>query len=380
MAAKEKFYNIEFLRLCGMISILLFHFNILMAKHFEFTSSIALYQSVIKKTALGSIWVDFFFIISGFVLFYTLDVKTDFLAFVKKRLIRLLPVIWFCGVLYFVLAQLHWLDWRRYINVFTFFLLNNVGLTQDMGNLHPTWYVSVLFWTGAFYFYLVKMLKREYFNFVTALLVFFSYIFLANSSGFAPHVEYHFINAGLLHGLGGLGLGYFIYVLYTSLPAQPVSSQAPSLLSKMGYTLAEGYLLFNVVYFSILRRTGFGRMHLLLILYFAILLYLFIVKKGFLSTLLNRNIFIPLSKYTYAVYVGHVVIYDLIYKNIWQVFPQFIVSHPLLNLLLPLVLSVVAGVLLYHYVEVPAVTWFKKLSASKNPEERAFLSQRGGGG
>ena len=32
----------------------------------------------------------------------------------------------------------------------------------------------------------------------------------------------------------------------------------------------------------------------------------------------------------------------------------------------------------FLHVEVPAVTWFKKLSASKNPEERAFLSQRGG--
>ena len=33
----------------------------------------------------------------------------------------------------------------------------------------------------------------------------------------------------------------------------------------------------------------------------------------------------------------------------------------------------------FLHVEVPAVTWFKKLSAAKNPEERAFPSRRGGG-
>ena len=58
---RETFFNIEFLRIMGMISILIFHINVLMIKHFDATKDCLLLKFLLEKTQIADVWVDFFF-------------------------------------------------------------------------------------------------------------------------------------------------------------------------------------------------------------------------------------------------------------------------------------------------------------------------------
>ncbi len=355
---KTRFKNIDLLRIIGALTIVYNH--IIHCTYMKTLSKDSiLLQEIFYKAHYSALWVPFFFIIAGFFLFHYIDYTMKFIDFFKKKVIRLLPVIVFAIVLYWFLSLFTPLVYRKYINIFTIFFLNSIGLTgKDMGNIHPVWFVAVLFWLSNFYFYISKIYDKKYINLLMGVTPFFAYIFLLHTSGQVNLVFYNFIPRGILQGMGGIALGYWINEIY-NLNKDNLKRQ----LSKLEYFLygcLEGYLLYYIVRNTVFHRLGFMNF-MPLIFVFLGLFYLFLIKRGFVSRLLENNFSVILGRYSYSIFVVHIIVLDLISTIIWKKHPVFTLNHVYLNIFIVLVSSFILGVIAYHLVEVPSNKFFKNL-------------------
>lgn len=344
---KERFYNLDVLRFIGCIIIVIFHIFLCSLKSFQGESEFI--HNMLNSTKMGGTWVDFFFILSGFLMFYATNFNSSFKEFFKKKCFRLLPTIIFALLIYKILSLFDLLEWRKYVNIFAFFLLNNVGLTSkfNMGNIHPAWFVSALFWAMMSLFYLKTLVTKKWFNFICAHLVIFSYVLIANTTSFAPVVVFNFLCIGYVRAIAGLATGYFISEWYKSIAKR---SSDITLGVKLIYTLIEIYVLLFLIYNTLFHKISFLSHSLFVLAYIAIIC-LFLLNRGFLSQLLNKKSIGFLGHYTYSMYIMHIIILDLIKNNIWANNLQIFIAHPYINILCILLLTFLTGIFTYYVIE-----------------------------
>jgi peptidoglycan/LPS O-acetylase OafA/YrhL len=92
-------------RAIAIISVILFHF---FSRYIPSPDSSSLYPYTDKYNffGYGFMGVQFFFLISGFVIFFTLERTDHFSSFWKKRIIRLLPSMIVASILTFIVFRL----------------------------------------------------------------------------------------------------------------------------------------------------------------------------------------------------------------------------------------------------------------------------------
>lgn len=178
-----------------------------------------LYIYLNKSSFNGNKSVEFFFIISGFFLIYGFNKNLSTFDFIKKKIIRLSPLMLFFNIIYLILSLFtKSIKYDTYNNILSLLFLGNIGVTKSHGNLRIFWYVSVLFWVSFLYFYLLKYFERKNINLFSAISIWFSYVFMiqarnGNISDILKTYNNIFV-VGLLRGLGGMGIGYFIGSIY----------------------------------------------------------------------------------------------------------------------------------------------------------------------
>lgn len=353
---KERFENIDFLRFLGAMAILCFHISVCMLRHITEIQSCSILTNFRQNVTFAEFWVDFFFIISGFFFYKYTDFSISFKNFFLKKYIRFVPLIIFAIFLYWLLAQFNLLHYQPRIDIFKLLLLNNVGLTTiRMGNIHSTWFISALFWSMMMLFYLKKICPSKVYNFILGLAVFFCYVYIINTTRFAPSVKDSFLCIGVLRAIGGLSIGYFINEIYTE-----VKQTEKSFWGKIFITAIELYLFGFIFYYTFLHKMSFSVAYPLLTLYFIALFILFLLKNGYVSKFLDNNFSVILGKYSYSIFVMHIIIFDLIRINLWSSNIEFLLKHPILNLLLPIFGALITGIISYHLVEQPATKYLNK--------------------
>ena len=121
---------------------------------------------------------DLFFIISGFLLFYTFNDNISTFDYAKKRFFRLVPNLWLLVLIMIVLTLFipsinsHFND-----NILRLLLLSCVGFEPISGGtyMNITWYISALFCVSLFYFYISKIFEKKYLNLIIWIIVMSSY-------------------------------------------------------------------------------------------------------------------------------------------------------------------------------------------------------------
>lgn len=358
MLVQQKIKNIEFLRFIFIIVLVYCHLPLLTSVF----PDVSLYSFITHNAKFSVLVVDFFFILSGFFLKYTLNTEMDTFDYLKKKFIRLWSVVAFAIICYWCLNCFNISSYgdNIYNSLFSFFFIDNIGIT--LHHCGPSWYVSVLVLVSLFYFYLFKALPEKVANLIIGFLVWFSYTFTINADNgaIAQHimVQNNIFCMGLLRGLGGIGLGIFLYYAY-----QKFKDSIPA-GNKMTYTLLEFALLGWCLYAMVSAPEAIHN-SMIFIIAFLLLIWLFLIKKGYLSKVTDSNFFVVLGRYCYSIFLTHLVIVYLLKDTIWNASNLFIQNHPVITLLLLYFSIFILAIIVYYFIEKPNNHLFKKFGFLK---------------
>jgi len=364
----KKLKNIEFLRVVGCLAIVVLHFCS-RAGFGKFAKVNPFFCEMMKTSNCGAKAVDLFFILAGIFLVLTTDFRSSFFEFVKKKLIRFLPVPIFTLFGFFVLTRFCDMKFRYCENFLILFNVTGTPLSLKYGNFAGYWYISVLFWVFLFIFYCRQNFSRKAVDLWIALLVFFSYAFVVDvTKGYVTGVLDHygyFFNVGLARGIGGVGIGYFIGEWYRQ-NAERIRALSLPFYSRLIFTAAEGYTLFFIIREMMFHKPRFAN-HFVFIICFAIIIICFLLKQGYISRLLDAEIWCRLSAYTFSVYVTHTLVRDTLITCLWKTskFKPFMLDHPCVTLLVSIAAALIFGIATCHLVERPATKYLKRFLAPK---------------
>ena len=101
-----KLLTIQFLRGWAAVIVVLYHAHGLIIKRAsEFGAEHVFWLSENQFVKIGAIGVDVFFVLSGFIIFYTSRHSSDLVLYIKKRAVRIYP-IWFVAIFFMGLLAL----------------------------------------------------------------------------------------------------------------------------------------------------------------------------------------------------------------------------------------------------------------------------------
>ncbi|MGI4736694.1 MAG: acyltransferase family protein [Janthinobacterium lividum] len=203
---KKYLIGLDSLRAIAALSVCLFHFTGGMLSKLSVPSL----QHCFLNGYLG---VEMFFVISGFIIPYSLVNKghraTDFFTYLKKRILRITPPAYISLAL--ILSQWAFIDLlvahdRRHLDSLSWGqIVNNMLFTIPF--THYKW-IGIVFWTLAveFQFYIfIGFLFNRLFN--RPLVWFFGIYALVMASSLLPHAEaLKFLHFSVFFALGGLVL------------------------------------------------------------------------------------------------------------------------------------------------------------------------------
>lgn len=362
----QRIKNIEFLRIVGCFAIVCLHLyreNLIML-----FPDVSIYLKLGDIIRNGQKAVDLFFILSGIFFAYFLNIKYSLWNFLKKKFIRLYPVAIFIVLIAFLISRFGVIDFSLYSNLLILLNVCGTPMWENIDNLYMGvfWYVSAMLWVLGIYYYLIRNFDKKKVNFVIFLIIFFSYSFMISAKGGKinnPAKTIYFIfNIGFLRALGGIGIGYFIGEWWKS-EKEKIKIFTVTLYQKLVITLIEFICLYFMINNLLFHKIKFKN-DMIFIFDFIAVIVLFILKKGYISQILNDSflgdISTNIAKYTYSVYMCHKLIFAILANSLWKYFSNEVYNHPILNIVYTLVFVFIFGVFTYHFVEEPCAKYLKQ--------------------
>ena len=327
-----KMMNLEFLRIVFTFVIVWCHF----CKNLKFWF-------------VSWLGVEFFFVLSGFLLILTFKPERSYTDFLKDRIIRFMPLIVFSGMIRTIF-------WKSMDTISDFFFLTPLGLAKTPGVASGSWYLGVLIVVSLFYSYLLKTKKKEDANVIICLISFISAVVLTQynwKSGVWIAVEPNVIPLpfGLLRGWAGMGIGYFTGLFYLR---QKLKDRA----KKTSFIVEAAVLFFSV--FCLLIKNLYPQNPVYMYMLFSALIVLFANKNGKISRFFEKPVFCRLSKYCLSLYLTHFIIaYSGLYPLL-KYYPDYIRAHLVLAAALYFLSAVILAFIAHHAIELPATRALKK--------------------
>ncbi|HEY2007890.1 MAG TPA: acyltransferase [Rhizomicrobium sp.] len=267
----------------------------------------------------GYLWVEFFFVLSGFILTYAywtklkdLFARTGYFAFLRARLIRLYPLHLFMLLLILVMvAGLRALAAQGgYLSIFdikyhqdvsakgfwlTFFLAHSWNTMDRLTWNGVSWFVSVEFALCLLFpLFLWLAEGRLWRGFALMAAGLAGLLALLFTSRHGLDITYH---NGVLRGLADFSIGVGMAVLFRRLkPRDRLPEWMHSVLQVAILTLL-GYVVMN---------TGWShtRMDIFTVLPLMIMVFALAFDRGLIARLLQMRLPQILGEWSYAIYLG----------------------------------------------------------------------------
>jgi peptidoglycan/LPS O-acetylase OafA/YrhL len=369
---------VEFLRFIFCIGILLCHAAVGIQN--VFTNEL-----VKNHFLLMGFVVNFFFMIGGYFLFFqTLKKDLTIRDFIVKKYIRLLPVIVFSMLMILIYRKFGLVSQKFNFrdSFLSLFFIRTMGLYNDAKNFDlfytnaHLWYIGPFFWTSLLYFSISKSFDRNKTNLLIAIITYVSFLIRLNGVSI---VEKSYIFHSIFRSLPHIGLGYFVGLLvhyYNNCRSEKVEITAKDKynnICRIVMTYVEGFFFLEIfkVLFMKLKTWEFEFYYSMC---FAVLLFLFSIKIGWLSRLTNNRIMGFVGRYCYSIYVMQYLVQILLAKGNRlgenKIYLSFVNTHPIVDLVVNFViLEFIVGTIVYHLVERPCYQYLE--------QKFAFLEAQG---
>lgn len=356
MPQNEHYYNIDILKLIFACAVIGFH-TVYLHQFDKFGLSF-LYDYM--KT--GNVAVNYFFVISAFFLWKSVDVHTNVIEWVKKRFLRLAPAIAFVTLLYYIVHLCGVWGFNVSANIEQILLIRDWSFAARWGAaVHPAWFVSALLLISLYLIGLKKSITNR--NLLLLLLLLSMYIgwrikispIESTMSGQNKWWGMVLGNRGTGGALFCMGLGCLLYEFYAI-----GKQQFNTTRSKILWSITEAALLFFVLQ-KLFNGKSAPLDELLSTLSFALLFWSFINHKGLAGELLNCRYFQYVSRYSYACFICHAFVLDLCHKVIFPKYAVFAEGSLALLCIIGLVSLFSAGI--YHLIEVPMNHYLRRQKA-----------------
>lgn len=282
----------------------------------------------------GHVCVEFFFIISGFMLCYTYNQQRTVSSFVIKKFLQFVPYIFVANIGCLLLDNR--IDIEKFLSGILFYA--NTNLYPNYTYYPPAWYLIVLFWVLLFYFSLIKNLKSGLCYFTIGII---SFIFLSLRADIFPipatNPYMPFLTNGLIRGLAYVGVGCLLSIGYK------YQSDHNFLPQTLLFTVVELCLLVALILMFFVPKF-FASLNIMLICFIA-LFKLFLMKKGYISRLFEHKFWFNLSKFSLPIYMTHDIFLSKILElNILENYNIFS------KVIIIVVFSTSVGILTYYLI------------------------------
>ena len=334
------------------------------------------------------LFVDFFFVLSGFVISHAYSTKVDSLSniliFIVRRFGRLWP-LHMVVLMAFLLVQIAMYlmvqstpaylspeidilegDYALYILPSQITLTHALGLYDSETWNDPSWSISVEFYLYLAFAMLCFALPRHR----TAVFLGLALLGVAIVGVYAGRMRVTF-DLGFFRGLYGFSIGYVAYQVWKR---RPFDLRWPGVWELIAVAA-------TFVFVSVCADTPASLMGPLI---FGIVVWVFAHEAGPISSLLRRPSFIFLGAISYSVYMVHALIANVMYYGVLAVdemtsldegtaFDLIDMSHRVSSetqyVMDGMMLAYALAVLLtasvtYRYVEQPGRRYFNRLSGS----------------
>ena len=341
-------------RAIAILMVILFHF-------FSRWTTLYPYGNSYDFFGYGKFGVHFFFMISGFVIFFTLEKTIAFKQFWINRFIRLFPSMLFASVLtylFFTVFDTYSLfptshSFKNIIVSLTFIQPDLISsLTRYKFELD---YISASYWSLwveiQFYFlaslvyFLFSIRFYSYFFFIVAILICIDSLILNYNSDFWLIAKLKSLRSifNLISALPFFCLGSIFYIFYKNSSNQ----QKNSFIINVYFLLFVGFLFFN----------NYQDVKLLGLISFFILLFFFMIYYPKFISFLNNKFLNAIGVSSYFLYLIHENIgVFLIHKNLLTL-QSFYFLQPIIVILLLIILSI----LFTKYIESYIIQFLKAL-------------------
>ncbi|MCK5727349.1 MAG: acyltransferase [Thiotrichaceae bacterium] len=338
------------------------------------------------------IFVEFFFVLSGFVLTHGYGFKKNlqFSTFMKARFFRLYPLHLFIFVVFIILEIFKFIAY--YYGNFLFNdmpfskgtaiseIIPNILLLQSwtpytnyLSFNSPSWSISIEFYLYALLFLSITLLGSIKKILWTVVPIIAFYLIA---------IESDLLVSSVLRGLSCFFGGALTYLLYR----QIAHWQPPKLLGN----LLEIMVLVAVI-ITVQTQFQFQYSAIVASLLFYIVTLIFAFESGCLSKLLKVNIFQYLGRISYSIYMTHSAIIFCVtsivflIQKITKTDLTLMVGHNRfldlgsttinnLIVILTIALVIVASHFTYKYIELKGQEWGKKLDLKKSLFQRPIIN------
>jgi peptidoglycan/LPS O-acetylase OafA/YrhL len=335
------------------LMVVLYHYDVRILPE-QISSSFIIRQSWI--------FVDFFFVLSGYVICYNYNSKSNkkqLKSYLIKRFTRLYPLLFFSTIVilsFEVVMNLYFpfyinipktLNYLLYQTLDTLTFMNSTPIFgSTLGMNYPSWSISsemisyIVFGVIIVFFRGINQIRL----FISLILI--SCIFLLNKELFFGY-DFAFIRGFLSFSLG---------VLIYKYPLKKIRLPNYTEIFIPVLIVISLYLLNSGVGFLI----EFHKIFTVNIVFF-ISIHILLKTQGFLSKLLDTSFFQFLGKISYSVYLNHVLIITIIPRGIFSIIGlEKNFTNMLVVLFLSLGFLIIYSKFTFHHIELNGGKYFRR--------------------
>ncbi|WP_163323675.1 acyltransferase family protein [Draconibacterium mangrovi] len=337
------------------LMIILFHYKE------DFLPSYLYNNFFIRESYLA---VDFFFVLSGFVISYNYNtIKTigEFITYIKKRFIRLYPLLLFSTTAFFLTDLFFNYFLPTYISTVEPFYalfkkyLDTIAFTNStpiLGNTFgmnpPSWSISAEMISYIIFGFSMVFIPKKYTRPFLMTIIILSAVFLI-INGWLFEIKG---DLSFLRGFISFNIGYFVWLF--SLKKFKINNSLEFILP----------ILFLFLLFISFNVTGLSKnivSYAIIPLYFGFSVLTFLKTDGVLSKLLESKPLKFLGDISYSIYLNHFIILILVPEGIVTFLGLSKTNfHLILIFIISVTLIILYSFFTYKVVESRGASYLKK--------------------